>query len=174
MQSGSVTAVQNDLQVPDSRIPWPAKHSPATAIVFAQNTIDIAASPQTVWSQLIDCITWPSWYKQCSDVSMLRGGPCLSADSKFRFKTLGFYFEPEVITFEPNHMLVWSATGPIGTSGSHAWYLEASAEGCRVITEEAQIGWLLLFLRARTRQRLLISHEEWLRSLKERAEGSRN
>jgi hypothetical protein len=34
----------------------------------------------------------------CSDVSMLRGGSRLNSESKFRFRTLGFYFEPEIVT----------------------------------------------------------------------------
>ena len=157
-------------QTPNPRITWPAEHAPASAMVFAQNVVDIAASPGTVWSQLVDCVAWPQWYKHCSDVSTLRGGSRLNPESKFRFKTLGFYFEPEIVTFEPHRMLVWSAKGPAGTSGSHAWYIEPSQRGCRVITEESQIGLFLFFLRARTRDRLLTSHEEWLRSLKERAE----
>ena len=119
---GSVEAAKGSKQIPDPRIPWPTEHAPATARVFAQNIVDVAASPQAVWSQLIECIAWPQWYKHCSDVSILRGGPCLVADSQFRFKTLGFYFEPEVVTFEPHQTLVWSAKGPAGTSGSHAWY----------------------------------------------------
>jgi hypothetical protein len=69
-------------------------------------------------------------------------------------------------------MLVWSAKGPAGTSGSHAWYIEQRPGGCRVITEESQIGLLLFFLLERTRGRLLASHEEWLRSLTERAEAN--
>jgi hypothetical protein len=62
------------VQTPDSRILWPPQHSPATSKVFAQNTIEIAASPDTIWTLLIDCVRWPSWYKHCSDVSILRGG----------------------------------------------------------------------------------------------------
>ena len=42
---------------------------------------------------------------------MLRGGSRFNSESKFRFKTLGFYFEPEIVTFEPHRMLVWSAKG---------------------------------------------------------------
>ena len=99
-------------------------------MVFAQNIVDVAASPETVWSQLVDCVAWPQWYKHCSDVAMLRGGSRLNPESKFRFKTLGLYFEPEIVTFEPHRMLVWSAKGPAGTSGSHAWYIEPSPRGC--------------------------------------------
>jgi len=161
-------------QTPDPRITWPAEHAPASAMVFAQNIVDIAASPETVWSQIVDCVAWPQWYKHCSDVSMLRGGSRLNSESKFRFKTLGFYFEPEIVAFEPHRMLVWLAKGPAETSGSHAWYIEPSPHGCRVITEESQIGLFLFFLHARTRDRLLTSHEEWLRSLKERAEARRD
>ena len=157
-------------QIPDRRIIWPPEHSPASAMVFAQNTIEISAMPERVWSLLIDCVEWPRWYKHCSDVSVLRGGSLLNAHSKFRFKTLRFYFEPEVETFEPYRMLVWSAKGPAGTSGSHAWYIEPTPTGCRVVTEESQKGLLLFFLRSRTRGELLAAHEEWLRSLRELAE----
>jgi hypothetical protein len=41
-------------QTPDARIIWPAKHAPASALVFAQNVIDIAATPEAVWSQLVE------------------------------------------------------------------------------------------------------------------------
>jgi hypothetical protein len=36
------------VQTPDSRILWPPQHSPATSKVFAQNTIEIAASPDMI------------------------------------------------------------------------------------------------------------------------------
>jgi hypothetical protein len=77
-------------QTPDPRITWPTEHAPASTMVFAQNVVDVAATPATVWSQLVDCVAWPQWYKHCSDFSILRGGSLLSANSKFRFKTLGF------------------------------------------------------------------------------------
>ena len=174
MSIGGTAAVEGKTQIPEPRIEWPAKHVPSSAMVFAQNIVDIAATPEAVFSQLVDCLTWPSWYKHCSEVSILRGGSRLSSGSKFRFKTLGLYFEPEVVLCEPHRMLVWSANGPAGTSGSHAWYIETRAEGCRITTEESQSGWLLFFLRARTRSRLLTSHEEWLHSLKQRVEAIGN
>ena len=168
----STAGSQVDAQFPDARIRWPAEHEPASARVFAHNAIEVTATPEKIWAQLVDCVAWPGWYKHCSDVSMLHGGSRLSAGAKFRFKTLGFYFEPEIVTFEPYQMLVWSAKGPAGTSGSHAWSIEAEPGRCRVITEESQTGLLLFFLGSRTRERLLMSHEEWLRALKERAEAS--
>ncbi len=155
------------VQIPDLRTVWPPEHPPASSMVFAQNTIEIAATPDKVWSLLIDCVKWPLWYNHCFNVSILRGGPLLSANSKFRFKTLRFYFEPDIETFEPSRMFVWSAKGPAGTSGAHAWYIEPTPGGCRVITEEAQRGLLLLFLRSHTRGLLLTSHQEWLQSLKD-------
>ncbi len=159
-------------QTSDQRIAWPPGHSPATALVFAMNVVEIAASPNMVWSLLIDCVKWPRWYKHCSDVSMLRGGPLLDVQAKFRFKTLGFYFEPEIETFSPDHMLVWSANGPAGTSGSHAWYIEPTPGGCRVITEESQKGLVLLLRRSHLRKQLLAAHEDWLQSLKQLAEAA--
>jgi hypothetical protein len=67
-------------------------------------------------------------------------------------------------------MLVWSAKGPLGGSGAHAWYIAPTPRGCRVITEEAQRGILSVVLGWRTRPLLLTSHQEWLRALKELAE----
>jgi hypothetical protein len=102
---------------------------------------------------------------------MLGGGSKLSeVGSRFRFKTLGFFFEPEVVRFEQNRQLLWSAKGPFGTSGSHAWYIEGTATGCRVVTEEAQVGWLLYLMKSRARGQLLVVHQEWLEALKRRAE----
>jgi hypothetical protein len=158
------------IQIADSRIAWPSRHSPASSVVFAQNVIEIAASPEAVWAALIDCVKWPLWYQHCSDVSILRGGAFLNASSKFRFKTLRFYFEPEIETFLPCQTLVWSAKGPAGTSGAHAWYIEPTPGGCRVITEETQRGLLLFFMRSSARDALLVAHKEWLRALKELTE----
>ena len=160
----------NSAQSPDPDIPWPWSHSPASAVVFAHNSVEIAASPQKVWSLLIDCVAWPRWYKRCSDVSILRGGPQLAAGSKFRFKTLRKYFEPGVVTFDACRMLVWSANGPLGTSGSHAWHIEPTATGCRVVTEEAQTGLFLRLVGGLVRGELVASHEDWVQSLKRLAE----
>jgi hypothetical protein len=83
-------------------------------MVFAQNVVDIAAAPETVWSQLVDCVAWPQWYEDCSDVSILGGGSLISANSKFRFKTLGFYFEPEI------HRRVTGRLGSFLSESAHA------------------------------------------------------
>ncbi len=157
-------------QASDQRIVWPPGHGPATAIVFAHNAIDIAAAPERVWSLLIDCVCWPSWYKHCADVTLLRGGPVLAPDGKFRFRTLGFTFEPEVTNFTPNQDLAWTAKGPAGTGGAHAWHIAPTPTGCQVITEEAQRGLVLRLRRSHLQHRLLAAHEDWLKSLKQRAE----
>ena len=159
-----------DAQIPDPHIIWPKAGAPAKSLVFAQNIIEVAATPDVVWRLLLDCTRWPSWYRHCAEVSILRGGPILGANSQFRFKTIGFYFEPEITAFQPSRMLVWYAKGPAGTRGAHAWYIEPTAGGCRVITEEAQQGLLLHLVRRRTRLTLLESHQEWLQSLKALAE----
>ncbi len=153
-------------------IAWPPGHSPEAAHIFARNAIEMESTPDRVWALLTDCLEWPRWYRLCSDVSLLRGGPRLDVGAKFRFKTLGFHFEPEVTTFSPPRMLIWSAKGPAGTRGAHAWHIEPTPGGCRVVTEEFQTGFVLRLRRRALRKRLLASHEEWLRSLKELAEAS--
>lgn len=110
-----------------ARIIWSLENAPATAVVFAQTIIEIAATADKVWSLWIDCIRWPNWYKHCSEVSIVRGGPLLDGSSKFRFKTLRLVFEPEITMFEPARILVWMAKGPLCTRGAHAWYIEPTA-----------------------------------------------
>ena len=157
---------------PDHRIIWPPDHSPASAVVFAHNEVQIEASPEKVWSLLVDCTTWPSWYKHCADVSILGEESVLQENSKFRFKTLGNYFEPKVVTFDPYTSLIWEAQGPAWTSGAHAWYIEHCATGCKVITEEVQKGLLLYVVGGRVQKNLHIYHEDWLQSLKTLAEST--
>jgi len=53
---GSVEVAKASKQIPDPRIPWLAEHAPGTARVFAQNIVEVAASPEAVWFQLIDCV----------------------------------------------------------------------------------------------------------------------
>ena len=67
-------------------------------------------------------------------------------------------------------MLIWTARGPAGTSGSPAWLIEPTASGCKVITAEVQKGLLLVLLAKRVRAELLASHEDWVQSLKALAE----
>lgn len=155
---------------PDTRIRWPNGCTPDSGRVFAQNTIDIAAPAETVWSLLVDCTAWPRWYEHCSDVSIIHGKATLGPGSKFRFKTIGFFFEPEITTCERLHALVWYSKGPLGSSGAHAWYIEQTGNGCRVTTEEVQRGLLLFFISGRMRNTLLRCHQDWLESLRALAE----
>lgn len=155
-----------DARIRDPRMKWPAGHDPQSAVVFAHNEVEVRASPEAVWRHLLDCTRWPQWYEHASEVSILQGGPLLELRSQFRFKTLGRYFEPIVLIFEPAEMLAWSAAGPAGTSGTHAWRIERISMGCKVITEEAQRGFLLGLVRSRVRTQLLTMHENWLQSLK--------
>ena len=157
---------------PDPRIAWPAGHAPSSAVVFAHNTVEIAAAPQKVWALLTDCVAWPRWYRHCSNVSILKGGPRLQRGSKFRFRTLRTDFEPEVTTAQPARLLIWTANGPAGTSGAHAWLIEPTPRGCRVVTEEAQKGLLLHVVGRRLQAELLTNHEDWVQSLKRLAEAA--
>lgn len=162
--------METSRQIPCASIVWPVGNTPAASRVFAQNVIDVMAPPEVVWSLLIDCVQWPQWYRHCSEVSILRGGPLLGADSKFRFKTLNLHFEPEVTACVPQRMLVWHAKGPLGASGAHAWYIERTERGCRVVTEETQRGILSLLLGWHTQKLLLTVHQDWLEGLKTLAE----
>jgi hypothetical protein len=70
----------------------------------------------------------------------------------------------------PQQRLAWNARG-FGVFAYHAWLLEDTPGGCRVLTEETQHGWAcrlgaLVFPRRMSQQ-----HQTWLERLAQQAAG---
>ena len=148
---------------------WPAGFEPNRSSVFAHNEIAIAASPARVWWWLIRAAQWPQWYSNCSDVTFLSGvPPDLAPDTVFRWKTFGAWVFSRVLVFEPPHELGWDARGIL--NAYHGWIIEPDGTGCRVITEETQNGLLPKFAWWYLRPMLERGHQNWIESLKRKAE----
>ncbi len=92
------------------QINWPENYKPENAGFFIHNHILIEASPETVWSILIEAESWPIWYKGARTVTVLDSSDSkLKADSVFTWETMGLFFESTVTEFEPPYRLSWES-----------------------------------------------------------------
>jgi hypothetical protein len=135
------------------------------AVVSARNEILIPAAPSRVWIWLIRAARWPEWYSNCGWVRFRNGaGPNLEPGSAFVWKTFGVRVRSLVKVFEPHQELGWDAAS-FGLKAYHGWELEPVEDGCRVVTEERQIGPLTRMGRWYLQRALLREHQNWLESL---------
>lgn len=150
-------------------IAWPARYDPRNAPVHVRNERVIGASPEAVWATLVRAARWPEWYPNSSHVRFLRGSPPdLAAGTAFRWKTFGVTIDSTVLEFAPTERIAWDARG-LGIDAYHAWVVRPAAEGCHVLTEETQHGWLARLGNLLFPRRMYRGHELWLASLERRA-----
>lgn len=150
--------------------PWPADLRPEGAPVWSRNELVIEASPEAVWSVLLRAGDWPSYYANARDVMIEGGAQELSADAVFTWRTFGIGVQTQVTAFEPARVLAWRGDSWLGR-GFHTWLFEPVPEGCRLVTEEVQRGWLPWVARAYLRPGLLRWHQRWLEGLADQACG---
>ncbi len=151
-------------------IRWPAGYDPSKARFYVYNEITIEASPETIWPILINALAWPDWYKGAKDVSFKTSDrKALEKDSSFFWKTMGLRFESMVREFEPMKVLAWESKKK-SIQGYHVWYLIPTETGTRVVTAEAQNGWLASIEKIFQPKKLRKLHDIWLQELKKLAE----
>ncbi|MGB5821774.1 MAG: SRPBCC domain-containing protein [Saonia sp.] len=151
-------------------INWPAAYEPSKAGFFVHNEIDIKASPEVVWNILIQAETWPSWYEGAEDVNVKNSiDGTLSEDSTFTWKTMGLNFESGIREFEPNSRLSWESKKN-SIKGYHAWLIIPTENGCKLITEESQKGFLTLLEKTFQPKKLEKLHQIWLEEIQQIAE----
>jgi len=149
-------------------IRWPEKYGPERTAVHVHNELDIGAPPERVWAWLIRADLWPTWFSRAKDVRILGGGKELQAGSEFRWKTSGAKLRSKVDEFVPCERLSWNAHA-MGIDAYHAWLIERTPSGCRVVTEENQNGWLARLSNAIRPSHMGRLHQAWLESLQEMA-----
>lgn len=108
----------------------------------------IAASPETVWSILMDTASYPEWDPYCERIE---GTPALGAQIK-AFTTLapGRAFPVKVTELTPSTIMRWRGGMPLGLFvGERVFELAPSDEGVRFTVTERFTGPLLgLFRRS--------------------------
>jgi uncharacterized protein YndB with AHSA1/START domain len=150
-------------------IRWPEPFRPDRCPVHVVNELTMSARPEDVWARLVRAADWPSWYPNAKRVVFERGSPPdLAPGSVFRWSTFGVRIVSTVVEFEPPHRLAWDARCP-GLRAYHAWLIEPTPEGCRVLTEETQSGWLARLADRLMPRRMHKFHQIWLERLAEQA-----
>jgi uncharacterized protein YndB with AHSA1/START domain len=152
-----------------TQIFWPSGYEPEKSPIHVHNQIAITAPPETVWAWLIRAQLWPTWYPNSADLSFLNGKPPdLTLGTRFRWKTFGVTIVSEVLEFEPYERVAWDAHSS-GLEAYHAWLIQRAEEGCIVLTEETQRGWLARLGKAVRPKRMEQQHQIWLEGLRAKA-----
>lgn len=157
-------------QIDSEKINWPENYEPRKSKFYVHNEIEINTKPEVVWTVLIDALRWPSWYKGSKNVSFsTEKDTVLKANSIFKWETMGLKFESTIQQFEPNKLLAWESKKK-SIQGFHVWLIIPSENGCKVITDESQNGWLTFFEKTFQPKKLKALHNVWLNELKRKSE----
>jgi uncharacterized protein YndB with AHSA1/START domain len=112
-----------------------------------ETTREIAASPQTVWSVIVDVEKWPEWTPSMREVKRIDAGP-LSIGSRARIKQPRLMpFTWTVTHLERGKGFTWTMRSP-GVSVTARHYVDPTPGGSRA-TLSVQYGGLLAGLVAR-------------------------
>ncbi|MGO9274465.1 MAG: SRPBCC domain-containing protein [Terriglobia bacterium] len=150
-------------------IRWPQEFHPSRVPVHVRNELDMRVSPEAVWAWLVRAVIWPTWYPNSKNVRILQGpGPELAPGTRFRWRTFGVNIESVVEEFVPYERIAWSARG-LGVRAYHAWLIQKTADGCHVLTEETQYGWLARLGKVFVPNRMHHHHQIWLEQLHQKA-----
>ncbi len=152
---------------------WPEQFNPDKAGFFVYNDIDITAPPEIVWRILVEATEWHTFYKGAEEPVVILDSTVneLKNNVSFRFKTMGIAFVPTIKEFVPNERMAWEINTK-KLQAYHAWLIVPTAQGCRLITPEAQNGFLTVLQKLFQPNKLLNLHEHWLEVIKARAENN--
>lgn len=154
---------------------WPDEFNPEKAKWYVYNEIEIAAKPEVVWNILIDAKKWHTFYKGIeSPVEYLdTTATTLRKGLAFKMHTMGLHLVPVMKEFVPNERMAWEVRRG-NLTAYHAWVIVPTDHGCRLITPEAQNGFLTFLQKVFQPNKLLNLHEHWLEVIKDSAEKNQN
>lgn len=151
-------------------IAWPAKYHPSKSRFYVHNEIAINAKPETVWKILIDALQWESWYKGAKNIRFAdTTQKLLESTTIMSWQTMGLTFRSTIKEYQPNRLLAWESVKK-SIQGYHVWLIIPTENGCRVITDESQNGWLTFMEKTFQPNKLKKLHDVWLTELKRKAE----
>jgi uncharacterized protein YndB with AHSA1/START domain len=146
-------------------ISWPDEHTPEVSAFHAVNELQIPAEPQVVWAWLRRPDLWPRYYSNARLIKHLDGPwPKIELGSRWRWLSFGAFVTSEVVEYEPEQRLAWSAK-ELGGSGHHGWVLRPQAGGTFVRTEETQRGPGIRLVKPALRPLMVRFHQRWLEGL---------
>ncbi len=149
-----------------NNIIFPDNYHPSKSAIHVYNELFIPASKEEIWFWLTNVKTWPEWYANASNIEILHEVDTnLNHHTKFNWRTFNTNIQSQVKEYIPYKKLAWVARGK-GLVAYHSWLLIPEAEGCTVITEETQRGWLPKWFGFFIKKSLLKQHQIWLEGLK--------
>jgi uncharacterized protein YndB with AHSA1/START domain len=160
-------------------IKWPEEMAPSRSPIHFTNELKVTASPETIWSLLVDPKAWPSFYPGVEHVHLLNGGESLRLGTRFETNLAGQDVFASVQEFEPITRIAWGGYPKVAEDSKayHAWIITPTPKGCHLWTEETMQGpfWIELAKKApdgfwRTHEKLL----EGLAKVATERSGSRN
>jgi uncharacterized protein YndB with AHSA1/START domain len=77
------------------------RHGPSRCAIHFTNELEVAASPETIWSLLVDPHAWPSFYPGVEHVRLLDGDESLRLGTRFETNLAGQDVTAFVPEFEP-------------------------------------------------------------------------
>ena len=151
-------------------IKWPENYQPEESKFFVHNEIDINATPEAVWEVLINAGAWEDYYEGASDL-VLKDNTTgrLDETSVFTWKTMGLAFTSTIEEFEAPYRLSWESNKK-SIQGYHAWLIIPTDKGCKLITSEAQHGFMTLLQKIFVPNKLRKLHDTWLAEIKQQSE----
>jgi len=158
------TPIHNDLTSPYERtgphelsaafeaIKWPEDMAPSHGPIHFTNEREVAASPETIWSLLVDPEAWPSFYPGVEHVHLFDGHKSLLLGTQFETNLAGQDVLGSVQEFEPMTRIAWGGYPKISEASRayHAWIITPTPNGCHLWTEETMQGphWIELAKKA--------------------------
>ncbi|MCC5944710.1 MAG: DinB family protein [Bernardetiaceae bacterium] len=154
-------------------IHWPQDFDPQKSKFYIYNEIDIHASPQEVWDILIDAKQWHTFYKGVQKPVVILDSTTniLKNNVAFELKTMGLDLTPKIKEFIAPSRMAWQVESK-NLQAYHAWLIVPTQKGCKLITAEAQNGFLTFLQKVFQPNKLLNLHQHWLEVIKQKAEDS--
>jgi uncharacterized protein YndB with AHSA1/START domain len=100
-------------------IKWPEDMTPGRYPIHFTNEVEVAASPETIWSLLVDPVAWPNFYPGVEHVELLEGHKSLRLGTRFEINLAGQDIYASVHEFEPMTRIAWG--GALVQVRGRAW-----------------------------------------------------
>jgi uncharacterized protein YndB with AHSA1/START domain len=148
-------------------IRWPADMTPSRSPIHFTNELEVAVSPETIWSLLVDPKAWSRFYPGVKDVELLDGHELLRAGTRFETNLAGQDVAASVQEFDPISRIAWGGGPKTSTDSTayHAWIITPTSCGCHLWTEETMQGPLWIELAKEAPDIFWRTHEKLLADL---------
>ncbi|WP_335981174.1 SRPBCC domain-containing protein [Streptomyces sp. CA2R106] len=148
-------------------INWPQAMTPSRSPIHFTNELEVEASPETVWSLLVDPRTWPSFYPGVGEVRLLDGHDALRLGTRFETNLAGQDVSASVQEFRPRTRIAWGGHPKASEESRayHAWIITPTPTGTHLWTEETMQGPLWVELAKQDPEVFWRTHENLLAAL---------